>query len=119
MKRYLQPYFLVIALFFLSAGCEKIVLPEGTPAFVKTQIRGILEQPVRNPPAQVYEWKHNDTRFYYFSAYCCDVWSALYDANGTLVCHPDGGITGNGDGNCPDFSSGTLTKTLIWEDGRK
>lgn len=119
MKAYLHSYFLVLALFFLSAGCEKIVLPDGTPTFVKTKIRGILEQPVYNPPARVYEWIFNGSKYYYFTSDCCDQYSDLYDANGTLVCHPDGGITGTGDGKCPDFSVGTLTKTLVWEDGRK
>jgi len=34
------------------------------------------------------------------------------------MCAPDGGITGKGDENCPEFSS-EIKKTLIWEDDRK
>ncbi len=40
---------------------------------------------------------------YLFEPPCCDRFSELYDRNGKLICHPAGGITGKGDGKCPDF----------------
>lgn len=110
--------YIILTFLLLAASCEKIELPEGTPAFVKNKILEIKSAPVRNPPSRVYEWEYNGVKYYYITAYCCDTWSDLYDANGTLVCHPDGGITGTGDGKCPDFTTGTLTKKIIWEDQR-
>jgi len=38
-------------------------------------------------------------------AACCDIPSVLYDTAGTVVCAPDGGFIGRGDGRCPDFIS--------------
>ncbi len=40
---------------------------------------------------------------YLFVPPCCDRFSELYDRDGKLICHPDGGITGKGDGKCTDF----------------
>jgi len=41
----------------------------------------------------------------------------LYDDNCKKVCAPDGGFSGAGNGNCPDFQ-GTIERTLVWEDQR-
>jgi len=34
---------------------------------------------------------------------CCDQMGEVRDTSGNIICHPDGGITGKGDGKCPDF----------------
>lgn len=39
---------------------------------------------------------------YFIPSRCCDIASELYDVNGQLICHPDGGFIG-GDGKCPSF----------------
>lgn len=39
---------------------------------------------------------------YFVPSRCCDIASELYDVNGQLICHPDGGFIG-GDGKCPSF----------------
>ena len=31
----------------------------------------------------------------------CDQYNCLYDAEGTILCAPAGGIAGSGDGQCP------------------
>ncbi len=43
----------------------------------------------------------------------------LYDSECNLICAPDGGFTGNGDGRCPDgiLSGIEFTKT-VWQDER-
>lgn len=43
-----------------------------------------------------------------------DVNSTLYDRCGTIVCHPDGGFTGRGDGQCPDFFDSATGRTSSW-----
>ncbi|TZF84154.1 hypothetical protein FW774_11630 [Pedobacter sp. BS3] len=85
---------------------------------MRTKIEQIKAEPVRNPPAKVYEWDYNGTKYYYISAHCCDIPSQLFDKDCNLICAPDGGFTGKGDGKCPDFDSNKLTKRLIWEDNR-
>ena len=37
--------------------------------------------------------------------YCCKVVDKLVDSKGLLICNPDGGINGTGDGKCKDFSN--------------
>lgn len=48
-----------------------------------------------------YRWQ-GDTVFLAIPP-CCDRFSELYNHAGNLVCHPSGGITGKGDGKCPEF----------------
>ena len=50
--------------------------------------------------AQVTEYKGKPA--YFIPSRCCDIASELYDVDGHLICHPDGGFIG-GDGKCPSF----------------
>ena len=60
---------------------------------------------------------YNGQTVYYIPVHsCCDQWSDLYDSDGNIICHPDGGITGEGDFNCTDFSS--LGGEIVWQDDR-
>jgi len=81
----------------------------------------IKQEPVRNPPAEVYRYNIRNTTYYYVTSYCCDMMSELYDANCKRICSPDGGFSGHGDGTCPpDLSSiDSSTRELIWKDGRR
>lgn len=72
-----------------------------------------------NPPAKVYRYTYNDQEVYYVTGRCCDIPSKLYDMYGNVICEPDGGITGKGDGRCPDFFEKRSNETLIWEDKRE
>ena len=47
-------------------------------------------------------------------AACCDIPSVLYDTAGTVVCAPDGGFTGRGDGRCPAFISQRSNEKVLW-----
>lgn len=109
----------VLFLFFLVAfSCAKDKTKSaGLPACIQATIEIIKSLPVENPPKEVWKWQVDGNTFYYFSAACCDQYSELYDANCNLVCHPDGGFSGAGDGNCPSFST-QITKTLVWKDPR-
>jgi hypothetical protein len=42
----------------------------------------------------------------------------LYDAVGNVLCAPDGGIDGRGDGQCADFRSQRTGGSRVWEDPR-
>jgi hypothetical protein len=48
----------------------------------------------------------------------CDIFSELYDAAGNLIAHPDGGISGQGDGRAPDFFASRLFVRTVWADSR-
>jgi hypothetical protein len=90
-----------------------------TPAWVQDLITQFESQPVANPPLSLWRYQYQGRTVYYVPSRCCDIWSDLYDADGSIICHPDGGITGLGDGQCPDFFTGRTDGVLIWEDPRQ
>lgn len=92
--------------------------PSDAPGCIQQKIQGILAEPVRNPPARILRFTFNGDTVYYIPAYCCDQYSELYDKSCNLICHPDGGITGGGDGQCPTFWSTATDSVEIWRDPR-
>ncbi len=120
MKKQLILSIIISSLCFgMFNSCAKISVPKDTPSCIKNKIRKIQMQPVYNPPASVSLWELDGKKYYYFTSDCCDQMTELYNDQCELICHPDGGITGTGDGKCPDFTQGTLLKTVIWKDARK
>jgi hypothetical protein len=93
--------------------------PLNIPACVQEKIDLIKNASVWNPPASVYSYVYNNQTVYSFSADCCDQFNTVYDVNCKVICSPSGGITGNGDGKCPDFQKMATNETLIWKDNRK
>ena len=75
--------------------------------------------PVAVPAAAIYSYEYNGRVVYYLSPQCCDIQSKLYNANGIVICHPDGGVDGGGDGRCDDFLAERTDETLIWKDTRQ
>lgn len=69
-----------------------------------------------NPAYSVYQCTYRGATAYYLPAQCCDQFSALVDSNCGVICAPDGGISGSGDGRCTDFDMTTCT--LLWRDPR-
>jgi hypothetical protein len=88
------------------------------PAAVTALIHDIEAQPVWNPPAFVARYDYAGHDVYYVPPHCCDIFGDLYDSTGQVICHPDGGIAGHGDGRCPDFASLRTNETIIWRDPR-
>jgi len=108
---------LILFVFALSS-CEKIDLEKEAPGCVEGIIREIKREPVRNPPASVWEWKVDGKTYYYITSDCCDQFNFLYDDSCKVVCAPDGGLTGSGDGNCPELNA-KVEKDLVWKDNRE
>jgi hypothetical protein len=73
---------------------------------------------VGNPPLSIWRYEYNRQSVYFVPAHCCDIASVVYDSTGTVFCSPDGGITGKGDGKCPDFFEQRTGEQLIWQDAR-
>lgn len=102
-----------IALAFVS--CKKS--DDDTPDCIKDKITELENKPVQNPAAVVVKWEVDGQTYYYITSDCCDQYNFLYDTDCNVVCAPDGGFTGQGDGNCPNFST-TPKETIIWQDNR-
>ena len=124
--------FLIVMVFFVSFlifGCftnHNNNTPDNqTPKNNKTNetwinelIKKQLSEPPANPPATLSRCQWKDQIVYYLPPRCCDIQSELYDKKGNLICRPDGGIAGNGDGKCPDFIKKNLSCEIIWTDPR-
>jgi hypothetical protein len=108
---------ILIGILVLSSNCTDSGIDTDAPKCIDTKIKEIMMNDVTNPPTQVWKWVDDSNTYYYITSDCCDQYNYLYTINCEIVCAPDGGITGNGDGNCPEFTS-EIKKTLIWEDKR-
>ena len=107
----------VIFLVIADSKCSNKVLP-GLPPCIQAKIDEIKKQPRWNPPAKVEEYHYNGKRVFLFSSDCCDNFNPLYNENCNPLCAPSGGITGRGDGSCPDFKEKAKLVRTVWKDER-
>lgn len=98
-------------------GCTPTLTGE-QPAFVKQLIVDIEATPAANSPGAIWKYRYEGRTVYYVPPSCCDVPSRLYDADGKVICGPDGGFTGKGDGKCPHFFERRSAGRQIWDDPR-
>lgn len=111
---------LIFFVIFIMTGCGNDAVEKiAAPACIIERINSIKKEPVRNPPAKVFSFTYNGATVYYIPPSCCDAFSELLDENCNLLCSPDGGITGGGDGKCPDFIKNASNQKLVWSDDRK
>jgi len=88
------------------------------PPWLKERIAAVLAERKRNPITRIFRYQYGGQTVYYISAPCCDQYSNVFDTKGKLVCQPDGGITGKGDGKCADFDKNKTNEQLVWQDPR-
>ena len=100
-------------------SAEVISQASGIPACIQKKIDSIKQQPVWNPPAEVYEYTYQERTVFLFSADCCDRPSMAVDQNCNYVCAPSGGFTGKGDRKCLDFFEKAKMVRSVWKDERK
>jgi hypothetical protein len=103
----------LVLLAMLVMDCDRSDDYEGLPMCVEKQLT--KQDAVRKPPVEVWRWNVDDKTYYYFRSECCDQYNYLFDDNCEIVCAPDGGFSGKGDGTCPQFE-GQIEKSLIWKD---
>jgi hypothetical protein len=113
MKRNLILILTLLSLFFPE--CEKLDLKVDVPNCVRSIIRGRIVDGFRNKPVEVWRWDVDGKTYYYTVSDCCDQFNLLYDDQCHLVCAPDGGFSGQGDGKCPSFAS-QIIRTLVWKE---
>ena len=94
--------------------------PSGAiPSWLQALIAQIEREPVTNPPSAIFRYRYRGSTVYFRPERCCDLPSEVYSEAGELLCHPSGGITGRGDGRCPDFFGARSDERLIWQDPRR
>ena len=122
------PVWALAFLFMTTAvGCQSVGGPatseveqekDAPTGWLSDLIRELEQEDTANPPAKVYRYTYKEQEVYYLTSRCCDIPSKVYDTDGNLLCEPEGGITGQGDGRCTDFLVARTDETLIWEDKR-
>jgi hypothetical protein len=88
------------------------------PPWLQALIQQIESEPPASPPLYVARYEYRGQTVYYLPPRCCDVFSDLYDVSGTIICHPDGGLAGQGDGRCSDFLTAATNEQILWRDPR-
>jgi hypothetical protein len=116
---------LLIAIPFLSASdcgnknekttVNNLTSTDSIPACVQRLIDEAKKEDPPMPPVQVDEYLYNGKKVYLFTAQCCDFYNIVYDDSCRNICAPTGGITGKGDGKCPDFDSTAKLVKNIWK----
>lgn len=111
--------FVLIGLVFIlqAQTCKKDELKD-VPSCILEKIEQLKKDDPANPPASVWQYEYKGQTVYYIPPRCCDIPSQLLDSNCNLVCSPDGGLTGKGDGKCTDFFEKRTRAKLIWKDKR-
>lgn len=109
----------VLLVLLLLVGCgSSHVAGVDAPAWLQDVIAEIASEPVSNPPTEIYRYSYRDAVVYYRPARCCDIPGTLWSADGVVLCHPDGGMAGDGDRQCPDFAQQRSDQHLVWHDPR-
>ena len=89
------------------------------PPCIQEKIEELSKEPVKNPPAFIARYQYKGSPVYYVPPAAGDQMSELYGEDCELICRPEGGITGRGDGKCPDFIEERKEEKIIWQDKRK
>jgi len=112
-------FFILISLYIKSIN-EEIQNDNLTeiPVWINNLIEEEKSNPVANPPASITRCIYKNQVVYYIPPRCCDIPSKLYNEEGDIMCSPDGGFTGKGNGKCNDFSEKRTNCKIIWEDTR-
>ncbi len=91
--------------------------PPGPP-WLQRLIGQMKAGPPGNPPQTVWRYRYRGQLVYYLPPQCCDQTSVLFDAGGTVIGAPDGGLSGRGDGRAADFHALRREGVLLWRDPR-
>jgi hypothetical protein len=91
----------------------------GADEWLNNLIQQLRQEKAANPPAKIFRYTYRNKVVYYLTSRCCDIPGKVYDIAGNVLCEPDGGITGKGDGRCPDFFDERTDEIIIWEDKRE
>ncbi|MCB0704256.1 MAG: hypothetical protein KDC34_03065 [Saprospiraceae bacterium] len=106
----------ILALLFSLNACQS---EAPIPVCIENLIAEWESNPVTNPPSSVFQYEYNGMMVYYLPPMNGDIYSNLYNENCEIICHPDGGLTGTGDGQCPDFAKMRKNERLVWKDMRE
>lgn len=101
-----------------SQTTQLVVSGPTLPTWLASLIRDLENAPVADPPASITRYTYDGQTVYFLPQRCCDQFSTIYDDEGNIIGHPDGGITGQGDGRVGDFFQARSDGESVWQDPR-
>jgi hypothetical protein len=114
MEQMKNLFCLILLFAYASAAFSQSPKAPCTPKFIRKEIRTYKKAgDVKKTPV-ITRYFYNDRYVYYYKMPCCDQQNKLYDKKGNVICIPDGGITGKGDGKCPDFQAEKKNPKQLW-----
>lgn len=114
---------LIIGLALSAVGCSATA-DEATPKgecpgnFSLSLIEQLKQKPKQTPAAEVTQYTYNGRTVFLVTGGIPDAYNYLFDNCGSVVCAASGGLTGKGDGACPNFATTATNPILIWRDPR-
>lgn len=107
---------IIVSLLILMCfnNCRNYLSLATIPACIKQEIRK-AKRSKNNLKIQVWQFKYKGDTVYFISASAADKMSVLLDCHCNIICRPDGGLTGKGDGHCKDFFLFRSDEKLIWQ----
>jgi hypothetical protein len=112
MKTFIRASHVIVTMTYFLFSCDDSNKHSTLPECVEKQL--FTQDMTRKPPIEVWKWEVDGNTYYYFVSDCCDQYNYLFTSNCEMVCAPDGGFSGKGDGKCPEFE-GQIEKTLMWK----
>ncbi|HET8871644.1 MAG TPA: hypothetical protein VFM48_14445 [Aquabacterium sp.] len=109
----LMPLFLA-AFLAMSAQASPMRPTSDLPRWLQAKVDRYAALPPEQAAQAVWQIQVRGQPAYLEIAPCCDQLNPLFDAQGRLMCHPSGGLTGIGDGRCPHPADRGQSPRLIW-----
>ena len=114
---------MLLAIAVLLPACAVMANPapaaDKLPAWLAGRIATYEKGQFGSVPSEVWSYLVDGKPVYYIPAPCCDRFSELLDAKGQLICAPDGGISGKGDGKCAAAFKAPNRMDVVWQDPRR
>lgn len=85
------------------------------PTCIKNKIDSFKLKEAYEQPQKVVAYRYKGKTVYYVVMPCCDFFNEVYDGECKYLGAPDGGFTGKGDGNIPDFFTEAKEEKTIWK----
>ena len=116
-KKISKPGTIVIFIVLLLAcsSNKKVQGIDEMPACLSAKIKTMASDANAGSPLSVTRFTYKQQTVYYMVSPCCDKFNVVYDSACNILGHPDGGLTGTGDGKMPDFRKEASNEKLIWE----
>jgi hypothetical protein len=63
---------------------------------------------------EIWQYQLQEDLVYYIKMNGADQYNKLLNSKCEVICYPDGGITGHGDGKCPEFFEARAKGKILW-----